>query len=68
MIGWIEVKPGCEMPQDGEIVLISDGDDWTHACHWFGKFHPVDSEGYAGMSDEIGGVTHWARPALPRAN
>ena len=56
------------MPQPSEIVLISDGDDWTHACYSFGKFHPVDSEGYAGMSDEIGGVTHWARPALPRAN
>ncbi len=65
---WIEIKTSCEMPKTGEIVLISDGDEWTHACYSQGKFHPVDSEGYAGMSDEVTGATHWARPELPRAN
>lgn len=64
-MNWVKIEPGCEMPEDCEIVLISDGEDWTQACHSFGKFYPVDSEGYMGISDEIGGVSHWARVELP---
>lgn len=62
---WVKIEPGCEMPDINEVVLLSDGDDWMSACHSHGKFHPVDSEGYAGMSDEVSGETHWARVKLP---
>lgn len=63
---WVRIEPGCEMPEDGEIVLISDIDDWVIAIHSFGKFYPVDEYGYACMSDTLDGAKHWARPELPK--
>lgn len=29
---WIEIKPGCEMPKDGEWVLIYSESGATHFC------------------------------------
>lgn len=62
---WVKIEPGCEMPDDLEGVLISDGEDWKESCYAADRFHPVDSDGYVGMSDSFECVTHWARVELP---
>ncbi len=68
MIEWIKIERNTESPREGEIVLVSDGFDWSHACYMAGKFYPCDSELYADLSDNIRGVTHWGRVGLPDGN
>ena len=63
---WVRIEDGCEMPEDMEIVIACNGDgEWQSLVYSCGKWHPVEEDLYAGMSDEAVGVTHWARVELP---
>lgn len=64
-MNWVELQDGCEMPEDGEVCIISDGSEWKIACRIGDKFHPVDEDEYVCMSEVISGATHWCRPMLP---
>lgn len=62
---WIEIDDECYIPEHLEIVLVSNGFEWSMGCYDRGSFHPVDEQGYACMSDLIEGATHWMRPNIP---
>ncbi|WP_165422578.1 hypothetical protein [Pseudoxanthomonas winnipegensis] len=54
---WIKIEPGCEMPAEGERVLVFAG-TWEEAECEGGLLCYIDGE-------EIGGVTHWMRVTPP---
>lgn len=56
---WIRVEPGCELPYEGERVLVAAAQTWEEAEYVDGSFCILDGPAFEG-------VTHWARVTLPR--
>lgn len=71
MIDWIKIEDGCKLPEvSQEVLVLTESDIFGH------KYKTL----YLGMivelgywiettdSQEIGGVTHWAKVNLPDGN
>jgi hypothetical protein len=58
-MNWIKIEPRCELPNDGERLLILNSAGWEEAEWSKGHFSvPVTEE-------EIRDVTHFMRVTLP---
>lgn len=63
---WVKIEDGCEMPENGEVVLLCDDEgDWCQACRTAGAFMALDEDRYTVFGMIIDGATHWARVELP---
>lgn len=55
---WIKVKPGFELPHEGERVLVFAAQTWEEAEFVEGSFCLIDGPAFEG-------VTHWLRVTPP---
>ena len=67
---WIEIKEGCEMPEDGEPVIIVWSGVVQHLTYarFEGTWYPYheDPEDFIGLNEDINLVSHWTLlPAPP---
>lgn len=67
-MNWVKIIEGCEMPKDGDIVVVCDNhdgfQDWFECEFRKGKFHWTAAD-TAITSGEIF-ATHWAYVELPK--
>ncbi len=55
---WIKIEPGCEMPIDGERLIVARSSGWEEA-EWIDGYFSVPG------GEELHGVTHYLRVQLP---
>lgn len=67
-MNWVEFQDGCEMPEEGEVCIISDGAEWKIACRIGDEFHPVDEDesaaDHASAMTSPGVAVHYIRADL----